>query len=193
MTNLSSMILEKGKETIRIDAEHTYMVGKYGPVIKRFTSGQTTFLNAKTDIDLNKLRRGEYSFTDVVESRTVTAMPLGEYEDKPVYIKVGKFGNYLEWNSITKSLRHLKKQTPGEITWADVEDLLPALANPETGILRLIDDSASIRQSKHGHYIYYKNDRMKKPRFLKLAGFKGDYLNGDISLLQEWFRTTYLS
>jgi DNA topoisomerase-1 len=193
MTNLSSMILEKGKETIRIDAEHTYMVGKYGPVVKRFTSGQTTFLNAKTDIDLNKLRRGEYIFTDVIESRTVTAMPLGEYEDKPVYIKVGKFGNYLEWNSITKSLRHLKKKTPAEITWADVEDLLPALAKPEAGILRLIDESASIRQSKHGHYIYYKNDRMKKPRFLKLAGFKGDYLNGDISLLQEWFRTTYLS
>ena len=34
LDNLSANILEKGKETIRIDDTHTYVIGKYGPVIK---------------------------------------------------------------------------------------------------------------------------------------------------------------
>ena len=43
LTHLSSTILVRGKETIRIDAEHTYMIGKYGPVIKCVKDKKTTF------------------------------------------------------------------------------------------------------------------------------------------------------
>jgi DNA topoisomerase-1 len=190
MDNLSSLILEKGKETIRIDKDHTYMVGKYGPVIKYFDGNQTSFKIVRDDIDLDKLRRGEYSVNELVES---IKKPLGEYQNHPVFIKVGKFGIYLEWNGLTKSLKHLKKESLNEIKWSDVEELLIQLETPDTSVLRIINDAASIRQSKHGHYIYYKTDRMKKPRFLKLAGFKDDYLKCELEQLQEWFNDTYIS
>ena len=219
LEHLSSSILEKGKEIIRIDANHTYMIGKYGPVIKvgvpptnppcgavdvediivapRGGSGLAklagfppTFKPVKKDIDLNKLRNGEYTIEDILEEKPEQNPSIGLYQEKPVYIKVGKFGKYLEWNNLNKSLKHLK-QNPNEITLEDVNEVLFDLSNEECKNLRIISDDASIRKGKYGEYIFYKNKKMKKPRFLKLDGFSGNYLNCDISILQEWFKTTY--
>ena len=222
LEHLSSTILEKGKETIRIDANHTYMIGKYGPVIKvggnppNPPSGADltlseervcrvgispnggsggfppTFKAVRSDIDLNKLRRGEYTIDDIVDKKDEASSSIGLYMEKPVYIKVGKFGKYLEWNDVKKSLKHLK-QAPNEITLDDVVEMLFDMDNNESSQknLRIISEDASICKSKFGHYIFYKNKKMKKPRFLKLDGFSGDYLNCEITLLQEWFKTTY--
>jgi len=230
LEHLSSTILEKGKETIRIDANHTYMIGKYGPVIKvggnppnppsgesqtalhkknnkrgsviqeekglypNGGSGGVTplFKAVRSDIDLNKLRRGEYTIDDIVDKKDAASSSIGLYMEKPVYIKVGKFGKYLEWNDVKKSLKHLK-QAPNEITLDDVVEMLFDMDNNESSQknLRIISEDASICKSKFGHYIFYKNKKMKKPRFLKLDGFSGDYLNCEITFLQEWFKTTY--
>ena len=211
MSNLSASILEKGKETIRIDGEHIYMIGKYGPVIKcinevkatevkatevmtkkkiykKGNNTEVTFKAVRKDIDLNKLRRGEYTLQDILEKTDAPPHSIGMYKDKPVYIKVGQFGKYLEWNSISKSLKHLKQQ-PAEITLDDVSELL--YDNEDNVNLRIIGDDASIRKGKYGHYIYYKNKKMKKPRFLKLDGFIGDFFTCDLLVLQEWFKNTY--
>ena len=190
LTNLSQTILEKGKESIRIDAEHVYVVGKYGPVIKCTKDKKTlTFKAVRTDIDLNKLRRGEYSLTELL-LQSVEVASIGMYQDKPVYIKVGKFGIYLEWNNLSKSLKHIKKQL-NEISLDDVADVLFDLNNTEEVKLRSISDDASIRKGKYGDYIYYKTTKMKKPRFLKLTGFIGDYLKCELGVLQIWFNRTY--
>ena len=192
LENLSAKILEKGKETIRIDANHTYMICKYGPVIKctSHDNEKAIFKSVKSNIDLNKLRRGEYTIEDILVENPLEPSSIGLYQDKPVYIKVGKFGKYLEWNSITKSLKHLK-QKPDEITLEDVSDVLFDLENEATKTVRIINDDASICKGKYGDYIFYKNKRMKKPRFLKLDGFVGDYLKCELTFLQEWFQTTY--
>ena len=192
LENLSAKILEKGKETIRIDTNHTYMISKYGPVIKCTSDDneKITFKSVKSNIDLNKLRRGEYSIEDVLAEPLLEPSSIGLYQDKPVYIKVGKFGKYLEWNSITKSLKHLK-QKPDEITLEDVSDVLFDLENEVTKTVRIINDDASICKGKYGDYIFYKNKRMKKPRFLKLDGFIGDYLKCELTVLQKWFQDTY--
>ena len=236
LEHLSSSILEKGKETIRIDANHTYMIGKYGPVIKvggnppNPSSGESLcptlgnssspssgesptlqtlsskrvksapdggrggvppiFKAVRSDIDLNKLRRGEYTIEDIVEKKSDETPSIGLYMEKPVYVKVGKFGKYLEWNNINKSLKHLK-QPPNEITLDDVVDLLFDMDNEESKNLRIINENASICKGKYGNYIFYRNKKMKKPRFLKLDGFSGDYLNCEITVLQEWFKKTY--
>ena len=189
--NLSAKILEKGKEIIRIDANHSYMISKYGPVIKCTDDNKKiTFKSVKSNIDLNKLRRGEYSIEDILEENSTEPSSIGLYLDKPVYIKVGKFGKYLEWNTITKSLKHLK-QKPDEITLEDVSDILFDLDSETTKTVRIINDDASICKGKYGDYIFYKNKRMKKPRFLKLDGFIGDYLNCELTVLQKWFQDTY--
>ena len=188
-------IVKRGKETIRIDDNHTYMIGKWGPVIK--VGGCTPqFLSVKKDIDLNKLRRGEYTLEDIVDNK-ITSNAIGLYEDEPVYIKAGKYGKYLEWKGHTQSLKHLK-QPICEITLEDVLEIVYDLHNDssndnskKTGILRIINEDASIRKGNYGNYIFYKNSKMKKPRFLKLDGFSGDYLTCELTVLQKWFKTKY--
>ena len=195
LEHLSTTITDRGKETFRIDAEHTYLIGKYGPVIKCVAKGEkeATFKAVRKDLDLNKLRRGEYTLADVLETeeeKNAGPTSIGLYQEKPVYIKVGKFGKYLEWNGLSKSLKHLKK-APSEITLDDVAELLFDSDN-EQEQTRVIGPDASIKKGKYGHYIYYKNKKMKKPRFLKLDGFAGgDYLTCDIERLKEWFVKTY--
>jgi DNA topoisomerase-1 len=189
LDHLSSAITERGKETIRVDAEHTYMIGKYGPVIKYTNKNKITFKAVRKDIDLNKLRKGEYTLAEVLETEGAGPMPLGTYQEKPVYIKVGKFGKYLEWNGLSKSLNHLK-MNPSDITMDDVADLLFDTEN-DLEQTRVLGPDASIKKGKYGHYIYYKNKKMKKPRFLKLDGFPGDYLTCELQVVKEWFVKTY--
>ena len=194
LEHLSSTITDRGKETFRIDAEHTYLIGKYGPVVKRIVKGEkeATFKAVRKDLDLSKLRRGDYTLADVLETeeeKNAGPTSIGDYQEKPVYIKVGKFGKYLEWNGLSKSLKHLKK-APGEITLDDVAELLFDSDN-EQEQTRVIGPDASIKKGKYGHYIYYKNKKMKKPRFLKLDGFSGDYMTCDIERVKEWFVKTY--
>jgi DNA topoisomerase-1 len=195
LDHLSQSISERGKETIRIDEEHTYMIGKYGPVIKYTPTGQQNKVNFKAvrkDIDLNTLRQGGYTLEDVLEEdKTAAPSSIGLYQNKPVYIKVGKFGKYLEWNGLSKSLKHLK-QNPADITLDDVVELLFDADN-ELEQTRILGPDACIKKGKYGHYIYYKNKKMKKPRFLKLDGFPKteDYLTCDLAFLKEWFVKTY--
>jgi DNA topoisomerase-1 len=191
LSDLSSTISERGKETIRIDAEHTYMIGKYGPVIKCVKGKkETTFKTVRKDIDLNKLRKGEYTLAEVLEEEKPAApTPIGTFQEKPVYIKVGKFGKYLEWNGLSKSLKHLKMK-PEEITIDDVADLLFDGEN-ELEQTRVINPDATIKKGQYGPYIYYKNKKMKKPRFLKLDGFTQDYMTCDLSILKDWFEKKY--
>ena len=197
--HLSSSILERGKETIRIDDRHTYMIGKHGPVIKCTSASaagtqasgaaNATFKAVRPDIDLQKLRRGEYTLDELLISENTPAS-IGLYQEKPVYIKVGKFGKYLEWNGLIKSLKHFK-QAPSEITLDDVTELLFDGDN-ELEHTRILTPDATIKKSKYGYYIYYKNPKMKKPRFLKLDDFPGgDYMNCELSVVQEWFKTKY--
>jgi DNA topoisomerase-1 len=224
LDNLSTHILEKGKETIRIDDTHTYVIGKYGPVIKCTAPDKTEsnkeinkesknksnskkvkpkpqekgkeiiFKPVRKDIDLNKLRRGEYKIEDIVEPAKpadAAAPSLGLYKDEPVYVKEGKFGIYLEWGTVSKSLKQLKKK----VEEIEMEDIIELLEAGESSILREIGPDASLRKGKgaYGDYILYKNKKMKKqkPRFLKLTGFTEDYLTCDLSILQKWFKETY--
>jgi len=194
LTHLSNAITERGKETIRIDAEHTYMIGKYGPVIKQVVKKETIFKAVRKDLDIDKLRRGEYTLAEVLETeeeKHAAPTSIGNYQEKPVYIKVGKFGKYLEWNGLSKSLKHLK-QKPAEITLDDVVELLFDADN-DLEQTRILGPDASIKKGKYGHYIYYKNKKMKKPRFLKLDGFPktDDYMTCDLQVVKEWFTRTY--
>ena len=190
LIHLSSSITERGKETIRIDAEHTYIVGKYGPVIKHTKPNETLFKAVRKDLDLNKLRKGEYTLAEVLETPETPPTSIGLYQEKPVYIKVGKFGKYLEWNGLSKSLKHIKIK-PDEITLDDVIEVLFDSEN-EMEQTRVLGPDASIKKGKYGHYIYYKNKKMSKPRFLKLDGFDGgDYMTCDLALIKKWFEKTY--
>jgi DNA topoisomerase I len=167
------------KQIIKIDDVHTYMIGKYGPVIKCGNGDKTTFLQVKKDIDIDRLKNNQYKLEDIVETNGSSmsgsgSQSIGKYKDDDVFIKTGKFGNYITWGENKKTLNGLKKDLD-DIT---IDDLIPLIENTtslNTTMVRIINADISIRNGKFGHYIFYKTSSMSKPKFIKLAGFKGNY------------------
>lgn len=172
------------KDSIVIDEAHSYIIGKYGPVIKSNIDGKITFKKVKDDIDINKLKRGEYSIDDIVIANNV----IGKYQDKDIVIKKGKYGYFAIWDNNTVSI-------PSEQT--EMADIIALFKNRNTStIIRTISEDVSIRKGKYGDYIYYKTKQMKKPRFLKLEEFiaangKGSYKTCEKSILAEWLSDMY--
>ena len=170
--DLSKNLTTSDKQMIKIDNNHVFMIGKYGPVIKKDINGDVSFIPVKKDIDMNKLKKNEYSVNDIIE--TVVNNVLGKYKNQDVILKKGKFGNYITWGDNKKSLNGIDKNVE-DIT---IDDVIPIIENNvtlNTSIVRNINKNITIRNGKYGHYIYYKTDKMTKPKFIKLAKFGGNY------------------
>jgi DNA topoisomerase-1 len=168
---------EDDKQIIKIDDKHTYVIGKYGPVIKCGTGDKTTFLPVKKDIDIDKLKNNQYKLEDIVETHGTSSSgkSIGKYKGDDVFIKQGKFGNYITWGKDNKKSLNGIKTPVDELA---IDDLIPIIENKvtlNTSIVRNINDDISIRSGKFGNYIFYKTHSMSKPKFIKLAGFKGNY------------------
>jgi DNA topoisomerase-1 len=168
------------KEQIKLDNQHTYMIGKYGPVIKCEKGENITFKKVNPNLDINKLRNGDYQLSDVL----LVENSLGKHKEYEVYVKHGKYGHYLEWNKTTVSI-----PSPN-IT---LEEAIPKL---KTSIIREINEETSIRRGKYGDYIFYKKKTWKKPKFLKLNEFidqhgVSSYISCDIEVLKSWLEEMY--
>ncbi len=174
------------KQMITIDKDHTYMVAKYGPVIKCVKNGKTSFKKVKEDIDLDKLRRGEYSLSEIVLTNAgkKTGRVLGEIDSKSVEIKNGRFGMYVECGGAKYNVDCEKSFE--DVTIDDVRAVLDNSFKP-----RKLTANASIRKGKYGPYIYYKTAKMSKPRFLDLKRYDGDFIKDQISTITEWANQTY--
>jgi DNA topoisomerase-1 len=59
------------------------------------------------------------------------------------------------------------------------------------GFLRKLTPTAEIRSGPYGDYVFYKNARMRKPKFLKVEGFLGDHLTAPLPEVLDWFYKTY--
>jgi len=113
------------KFNIPIDDNHTYMMAKYGPVIKQVIEGVTTFLPVRKDIELSKIQNGDYELNDLIldkkEINKSNGILFGKLDDKDIFIKTGKYGRYASWGDINKSLkcfgsRDIKNITMEEMT-----------------------------------------------------------------------------
>lgn len=161
------------KKVIKIDNLHTFMIGKYGPVIKKTEGENTSFIKCKKDVDISKLENNELSLEDIIETQNPNKI-VGQYKKDDVIIKKGKYGNYIEWGKNKKSLNGIKK----DIDDITIDDIIPIIENKVSlnpSIVREINSEISIRSGKYGNYIYYKTEKMNKPKFIKLGGFKGNY------------------
>lgn len=198
----------------QIDDKYTYMIGKYGPVIRyknellkkkgaKNTKNIYSFLPVIDDIDLDKLKRGEYKIDDVVKKSTTTSsqsVRLGMYKGEVLFVKKGKFGLYTSWGKNTLSLSSIGEDVDiADITSEMVIEILDkktingegkgALQNEN--IIRSVTDNISIRRGKYGHYIFHKTKEMTKPKFYKLNGYTNDYQTGSLELLKIWLYETY--
>jgi DNA topoisomerase I len=191
-------IKQKNKDKIIIDEENTYMISRYGPVIKRVKDGKTKFLKVKEGIDIEKLKRKEYSLNEILvsEGKPVSnTRLLGEMYDKNVFLKKGRFGLYIEWGdaptnskiSLNKKFKNSDEELFEKLTLEDIQEYLIE----QKPRIRELGKNASIRVGNYGPYIYFKTEKMKNPKFVSLKGFKHDYEKCDFKIISEWLKTKH--
>ena len=159
INTLSKDLLASMEDKVKIvlDEYHTYMIAKFGPVIKYTKNDETKFYPVKPDIDIDKLRRKEYKIEDIIQEKQ-SGKILGKYKSMDVMLKKGKYGTYIEYGTNKKSV-NLEK-TFDEIEFKDIEDLLTE--NKSLSMIRKINEYASIRTGQYGDYIFYKKPSWKK-------------------------------
>ena len=176
---------ELKKINIKIDNEHTYIVGKHGPVVKRVcadpeTSKQvTTFLPIRSDLDLSIFDKTIINLSDIIDIPSSQKAGSGsdddsenkmEYDEKSVTVKKGKYGLYVKWGDVNISLKGFGNRPPENIRMDEIIGVLDAYkVGGGSGIVRQLNKDTSVRTNKQGLlYIFYKTDKMKKPAFFKM-------------------------
>ena len=81
----------------------------------------------------------------------------------------GKYGAYINYNGKNMSISHIKKE---KITLTDVLELLKVKKKSGGNILKVVTEEISVRKGKFGPYVFYKTNKMKKPRFIPMKGVK---------------------
>jgi len=187
----------EGKLEIKLDENHTYLVGKYGPVIKcvetKDGKEEVTFKPIKKDVDMKTLKKGDVNMEEIIdnEKKTKSSYILGQHDGKDVILKKGKFGLYISWGENSKNLKELGNRPIENITFEEVQKYLTEGSN----MIREINSSLSIRKATKGDYLFYKTSRMKKPQFFDIKTFiseaKEDYKICDITILKSWISEKY--
>ena len=188
---------DETKIEVKIDANNTYLVGKYGPVIKCVEEvdgkEEITFKPIKKDIDIHKIENGDYNIEEIVDTtkKIKTQYILGQHNGKNVILKKGKFGLYITWGENTKNLKEFGNRPIENITFEEVQKYLEEGSN----LIREVSASVSIRKGQKGDYIFYKTAKMKKPQFFDLKNFyvdvKEDYKICNITILKSWLNEKY--
>ena len=137
------LLTEKSKERekpesipIPIDSNHSFIIGKYGPVIKCIDEkNKISFKAIKKEIDISRIQ--EYSLEELLQEKTTThkeeeksgksgknVNALGEFQGLPLFIKKGKFGLYASWGKNTKSLKKLGNRPIENIRLEEVMQII---------------------------------------------------------------------
>jgi DNA topoisomerase-1 len=188
---LSKTVENLGKQTFRIDESNDLVFQEFGPCIRSLESdGKAIYKPVKNGdkIDLEKATAGKYSLSDLL---AIPNENLGSYQDKPVLLKIGKYGPYVEWFGKKVSIKDIGIMVD-KIRLEDAIKVLepaPKSENKESkSILRVINLDISIRQGKFGPYIYYKTKKMKNPDFFNIKKFPCNYEDCDPGLVIEWVK-----
>jgi len=110
--------VDSKKEEIVIDNENKLIIGKTGSVIVRKEDEHSRFVKVKQDIDLLKLKRGEYKIEDIIDLSD--SHYKGVYMDQEIVIKNGRYGIYTNWKGKNISLYYFKKLSIEKITLENV-------------------------------------------------------------------------
>jgi DNA topoisomerase-1 len=191
------------KMEIKIDDQHTYLVGKYGPVIKCVDEKDnkiiTTFKSVRSDIDISELKtkvkvKEDINVEDLIDTKKtqkISSSILGKHEGNDVILKKGKYGLYITWGDNSKTLKDLGNRPIENIKFDDVKKYL----NEGNSLIREIDKNISIRKGPKGDYLFYKTSRMKKPNFYDIKLFitetNEDYKICDKVILKSWITEKY--
>ena len=167
------------KETYVINDKYSYIITKYGPCLTyKNDDNKVSFINLKSSVSYEMCLDQRDDLTSLQQPKKIERS-LGEYQSKNVLLKNGRYGPYISYGDQTIALKDLDKKFD-EIHMGDVIDMLDNTERAVSGnpnIIREITSEISIRKSKFGNYIFYQTEQMKKPKFIKLKGFKPDIIS----------------
>jgi len=147
------------------------------------------------DLDLEKLKRKEYTLEELLE---IPRELLGVYQEKEIRLKNGKFGAYILWGEETVKCT-IKDKTLWDITLEDIIPLLQSKSKKEekvsfsNNILRVVSETIEIRKGRFGVYIYSvskEKGKNTKP-FYNIKLFPGDWQTCEKTELLDWIHKTY--
>jgi DNA topoisomerase-1 len=204
MLNLIKLV-KKGikKNVYTIDSEHTLMFEKYGPVIcktykKEDGSEESVFLSVDREIsiDLEKLKTQKYEISELLEKK----IDLGEYEGNEILVKHGPYGDYIVCGENKYTLKNSKCKI-SELTRNNVLEIMGVntgtMDDPVTrhvsknAVLRKFTEELCIKNGRYGAYAFYKLSGEKKPQFLNIKKYKGDWKTCQTGEFLEWIDKTY--
>jgi DNA topoisomerase-1 len=187
---------DENKIEIKLDDNNTYLIGKYGPVIKCVEEingkEEVKFKPIKKDIDVKMIENGDYTIEEMIDTNVVKKQyVLGQHNGMDVILKKGKFGLYISWGDNSKTLKEFGNRPIENVTFDEVKKYLEEGSN----IIREINPSASIRKGPKGDYLFFKTPKMKKPQFYDIKSFltetQEDYKICNLTILRSWIKEKY--
>lgn len=138
---------------------------------------KATLAAAKTEGELGDASSGATNITKIP--------PLATLEDKPIYLKHGRYGPYLTWNGINIKVKG-RKIPNGGLAMVMVKKHLSSQAQ-----VRDLGDGISIRPGKkEGKYAMVRKTNAKlKPDFVNLKKCDIDLETGDAEALKQWIKS----
>jgi DNA topoisomerase-1 len=193
---INNLDIDKKME-YKIDENNTYIVGKYGPVIKSIEEidgkEEIKFKSIRKDVDIKTIENGNCNVEDIIDTNKSVKSQyiLGQHNCKDVILRKGKFGLYISWDNNSKTLKELGNRPIENITFDEIKVYL----EEGSKIIREINSNMSIRKGPKGDYLFYKTPRMKKPEFKDIKGFttetNNDYKICNINILKSWINEKY--
>jgi len=180
--------IDKQSFSLADSKEYFVVYEKYGPVLrKKEVDGTLSYKKIRYDIqlDIGRLKKGDYSLDELVEPDMIQ---IGEYLEKPVYLKRGPYGRYILYDG--ENVGSLKICE----TWSEREILdafIDSKKMDDPKIMRILTPDLSIRNGKYGAYIFYKRTDMLKPQFYNMNQFKDSYKFCEESKLINWIKEKY--
>lgn len=150
------------------------------------------YLSTRKKIDIEKLKKGEYTLEDLLE---IPREYLGEYLAKSVHLKNGPYGPYILWGEETIKIKTPLQKDVWEITLEDIIHVLETKTKSlPPNVLRVLTDKITIRKGKFGPYVYYKTEEKENPKFYNLKAFLQKEKNihqCEITEILTWLKETY--
>ena len=153
-----------------VDETYEFIFEKYGPVLRYKTEDDKyAYKNIKKELQvtLQDIKNKKYTAEELIEENNQC---IGVYQDHEVFVKIGRYGAYVEWNDQKKTLKNVNK-TVSEITLEDVIQVLNDEVQ-DKNVLRALNANLSIRKGKFGPYIYYKAPQSTKPQFFNIKKYQ---------------------
>jgi DNA topoisomerase-1 len=157
---------DKSKNGIKIDDFHTFMVGKYGPVVKHEQDNIITYKTVKKNLNIDKMLGGNLNLENIIEN-DFSEKILGQYQNNDIVLKKGRYGLYVSCNGKNHSLKGIEKNED-DIVLEDVIDIVSGKKSTNPNVIKVLNENFSIRKGKYGEYVFYKTNNMSKPKFIQL-------------------------